>query len=340
VRDLRSYYEHAAGWLARLLGRRRSVRAVDGVELQVAPGETLSVVGESGCGKSTLARCIAGLVRPTGGRLTFREIDIGQLVEARDPAVLREIQMVFQNPDSTLNPAHRVERAIGRALRRLGGVPRGRVRQEVRRLLEEVQLDDGFAGRLPRQLSGGQRQRVAIARALAGRSRLVICDEPVSALDVSVQAAILNLLAEIQGSRGTALLFISHDLSVVRYLSDHVAVMYLGQVCEVGATEEVFAPPHHPYTEALLSAVPEPDPRPRGGRIRLEGPVPSALEPPAGCRFHTRCPRKLGPVCETVAPPVQPVSPTHRIACHIPLADLRALPPVGPATPTAVGSPT
>jgi peptide/nickel transport system ATP-binding protein len=334
-RGLRTYYESAAGMLARLLGRRRWVRAVDGVALEVAPGETLSVVGESGCGKSTLARCIAGLVRPTSGRLSFRGLDIAKVVERRDPAIRREIQMVFQNPDATLNPAHRVSRAIGRPLRRLGGVPRARIPEEVRRLLREVQLDESFADRLPRQLSGGQRQRVAIARALAGRSELVICDEPVSALDVSVQAAILNLLMEIQRARGTALVFISHDLAVVRYLSDFIAVMYLGQVVEVGRTEEVFAPPYHPYTEALLSAVPEPDPRPRADRIRLQGPVPSALDPPSGCRFHTRCPRKIGSVCETTLPPVQMASPTHRIACHIPLAQLREFPPVVTTLPQA-----
>jgi peptide/nickel transport system ATP-binding protein len=325
---LRCYYEQAAGLLAALLGRRRSVRAVDGVGLTVASGETLSVVGESGCGKSTLARCIAGLVRPSGGRLTFRGLDIGKPVEQRDPTVLRDIQMVFQNPDSTLNPAHRISRAIGRPLRRLAAVPRPQIGEEVRRLLREVHLDEGFAERLPRQLSGGQKQRVAIARALAGRAPLVLCDEPVSALDVSVQAAILNLLVDIQRARGTALVFISHDLSVVRYLSDFVAVMYLGQVAEIGRTEEVFTPPYHPYTEALLSAVPEPDPRPRPERIRLHGPVPSALDPPAGCRFHTRCPRKVGPICETTVPPVQSASGTHRIACHIPLAELAAIPPV------------
>ena len=220
IHDLKSYYEPRGGLLARWLGRRRPVRAVDGVSLAVAPGETLSVVGESGCGKSTLARCIAGLVRPTGGRLTFRELDISTVVEDRDPAVRRDIQMVFQNPDSTLNPAHRVRRAIARPLRRLRGTPRAEVDQEVRRLLGEVQLDESFAERLPQKLSGGQKQRVAIARALAGQSALVICDEPVSALDVSVQASILNLLLDLQRVRGTAMIFISHDLSVVRLLSD------------------------------------------------------------------------------------------------------------------------
>jgi peptide/nickel transport system ATP-binding protein len=326
--DLRAYYQPVARLLTRLLGRRRPVRAVDGVSVEAACGETLSVVGESGCGKSTLARCIAGLVAPTAGRMTFRSLDIGRVVERRDPAVLREIQMVFQNPDSTLNPTHRVGQAIGRTLRRLGGVPRREVGAEVLRLLREVQLDEDFADRLPRQLSGGQKQRVAIARALAARSELVICDEPTSALDVSVQAAILKLLLDLQRSRGTTMVFISHDLGVVRYLSDSIAVMYLGQVCEAGRAEEVFAPPYHPYTEALLSAVPVPDPQQGGEGIRLEGVVPSAADPPPGCRFHTRCPRKLGAICETTPPPVQPASPTHRIACHIPLDELRAIPPV------------
>jgi peptide/nickel transport system ATP-binding protein len=325
---LRAYYNPAAKLIARLLGRRRPVRAVDGVSVEAAAGQTLSVVGESGCGKSTLARCIAGLVAPTGGRVSFRTLDISNVVERRDPTVLREIQMVFQNPDSTLNPTHRVGQAIGRSLQRLGKVPRGEVREETLRLLREVQLDEAFADRLPRQLSGGQKQRVAIARALAARSELVICDEPTSALDVSVQAAILKLLLDIQQARGTTMVFISHDLGVVRYLSDTIAVMYLGQVCEVGQAEEVFAPPYHPYTEALLSAVPVPDPARGAEGIRLDGVVPSAANPPPGCRFHTRCPRKLGAICETTVPPVQDASPTHRIACHIPLAELRAVPAV------------
>jgi peptide/nickel transport system ATP-binding protein len=325
---LRAYYHPAAKLIARLLGRRRPVRAVDGVSVEAVAGQTLSIVGESGCGKSTLARCIAGLVAPTGGRVSFRSLDISNVVERRDRTVLREIQMVFQNPDSTLNPTHRVGQAIGRTLQRLGKVPRREVREEVLRLLREVQLDEAFADRLPRQLSGGQKQRVAIARALAARSELVICDEPTSALDVSVQAAILKLLLDLQQSRGTTMVFISHDLGVVRYLSDTIAVMYLGQVCEVGQAEEVFAPPYHPYTEALLSAVPVPDPERSADGIRLDGVVPSAANPPSGCRFHTRCPRKVGPVCETTVPPVQEASATHRIACHIPLAELRTVRPV------------
>ena len=326
VRGLRSYYAQSGSLLARLLRRaRRFVRAVDGVDLEVRPGGVVSVVGESGCGKSTLAKCIAGLVAPSGGTLRLREADLAKPVEARDRSILRSLQMVFQNPDSTLNPSHSVGRALARPLRRLGLVPRAQVGQEVRRLLRAVRLDESMADRYPGQLSGGQRQRLAIARAFAGKPALVICDEPVSALDVSVQASVLNQLLEFQTLHGTAIVFISHDLSVVRYLSDHVAVMYLGQICEVGRTEEVFAPPYHPYTEALLSAVPEPDPRPQPARIRLEGPVPSALDPPSGCRFHTRCPRKVGPICETTPPPVQAASATHQIACHIPLAELRTL---------------
>ncbi len=329
ARALRAYYREEASALSALLpGRRRAVKAVDGVSLDVRPGETLGIVGESGCGKSTLAKCVAGLVAVSGGTLTFRGADIARRVEQREPAVLRAIRMVFQNPDATLNPSHTVGYALARPLRRLGGVPRGQVDHEVRRLLRSVQLDEGLADRYPEQLSGGQKQRVAIARAFAGRPALVLCDEPVSALDVSVQASILQQLREVQRAHGTALLFISHDLSVVRSLCETIAVMYLGQFCEVGRAAEVFSPPYHPYTEALLSAVPVPDPRARRERIRLEGPVPSALDPPVGCRFHTRCPRKVGPICETTPPPEHTVSAEHRISCHIPLAELRRTPPV------------
>ncbi|HEU5394754.1 MAG TPA: ABC transporter ATP-binding protein, partial [Candidatus Methylomirabilis sp.] len=294
-------------------------------------GEAAGIVGESGCGKSTLAKCIAGLVPVSGGRLTFRGADIARPVEQRDAGILRAIRMVFQNPDATLNPSHTVGYALARPLRRLAGVPRGQVDREVHQLLRAVQLDEMVADRYPEQLSGGQKQRVAIARAFAGRPALVLCDEPVSALDVSVQASVLQQLREFQRLHGTALLFISHDLGVVRALCETIAVMYLGQLCEVGRAAEVFAPPFHPYTEALLSAVPVPDPRARPRRIRLEGPVPSALNPPVGCRFHTRCPRKVGPICETTPPPEQVVTADHRIACHIPLPDLRRIQPVLPA---------
>jgi peptide/nickel transport system ATP-binding protein len=236
--------------------------------------------------------------------------------------------MVFQNPDSTLNPSHSVGFVIGRSLKRLKGVSARQAQDEVKRLLETVKLPIEFAHRKPRQLSGGQKQRVAIARALAGDPELVIADEPVSALDVSVQAAIINLLLEIQRDREATFVFISHDLSVVRYLADRVAVMYLGHIVEYGTVEEIFNPPYHPYTEALLSAVPVPDPEVHQKRIVLEGVLPSATNLPQGCPFSTRCPRKIGAICDTTPPPEQRTASGHRILCHIPLQDLSRVDPV------------
>ncbi|MGQ9666330.1 MAG: oligopeptide/dipeptide ABC transporter ATP-binding protein, partial [Anaerolineae bacterium] len=231
-------------------------------------------------------------------------------------------------PDSTLNPAFSVGRQIARPLELFKAVPKEQIRREVIRLLELMKLGPNYYDRLPRQLSGGEKQRVGIARALAGRPELVLCDEPVSALDVSVQAAVLNLLLELQYKLGTTLIFIAHDLSVVRFLSDYIAVMYLGKVMEFGAAEQIYAPPYHPYTEALLSAVPIPDPRAEQKHVRLEGTVPSALNPPAGCRFHTRCPRKIGEICEREEPPWQDAGDGHYIYCHIPLEELRKVEPV------------
>jgi peptide/nickel transport system ATP-binding protein len=239
--------------------------------------------------------------------------------------------MVFQNPDSTLNPSHTVGHAVVRALRRLRGLPATEARREAERLLTVVKLPPEFLGRKPHQLSGGQRQRVAIARALAGEPEVIVADEPVSSLDVSVQAAIINLLSELQADRGATLVFISHDLSVVRYLADHVAVMYLGRLVEFGRVEEVFEPPYHPYTEALLSAVPVPDPEAQRPRIVLEGPLPSSTEVPRGCPFATRCPRKVGAVCDDTPPPEQRLAAGHRIACHIPAEELGRLHQAGVA---------
>jgi peptide/nickel transport system ATP-binding protein len=236
--------------------------------------------------------------------------------------------MIFQNPDSTLNPKISVGDAIARPLRLFATVPTTKIRGEVIRLLEAVRLGAEYYDRLPRQLSGGEKQRVAIARAFAGRPSLVLCDEPLSSLDVSVQVAVMNLLLEFQQGYGTTMLFISHDLSVVYQLCDHVAVMYLGQFCEVGPTENLYSPPYHPYSEALLSAIPIPDPTLERTSIRLSGAVPSALAPPSGCRFHTRCPRKVGPVCEQEPPPWREMADGHRIYCHIGLEDLRAMEPV------------
>jgi peptide/nickel transport system ATP-binding protein len=241
--------------------------------------------------------------------------------------------MVSQNPDSTMNPSYTVGQQIGRPMQRFKTVPKDQIRGEVIKLLQSMRLGENYYERLPRQLSGGEKQRVGIARALASRPDLVLCDEPVSALDVSVQAAILNLLLEVQQEFETTLIFIAHDLSVVRFFSDDVAVMYLGQIMEIGPADAIYAPPYHPYTEALLSAVPVPDPTVEQKHIRLEGTVPSAIDPPSGCRFHTRCPRRNllpenGKVCEQEVPAWQYASDDHRILCHIPVETLQTFDPV------------
>ncbi len=314
------------------LGKKRFVHALEDATFVVAKGTVLGVVGESGSGKSTLVKTLIGLEASSGGEATFLGFDLTDDLAGRDAALIRELQMVFQNPDATMNPAYTVGYQLARPLRRLGVVPKSQVRAEVIRLLEAVRLGENYLDRLPRQLSGGEKQRVGIARALASRPELVLCDEPVSALDVSVQAALLNLLLDVQREFGTTLVFIAHDLSVVRYISDQVAVMYLGEIVDIGPAEAIYAPPYHPYTEALLSAIPVPDPAAPPQRIRLAGPVPSAVDPPSGCRFHTRCPRRRllpdgGRICETDAPPWRDAGGGHRILCHIPLETLRALPP-------------
>jgi peptide/nickel transport system ATP-binding protein len=304
--------------------RRGPVNALRDVDLSVARRRTLAIVGESGCGKSTLAKVLAGIETATSGEVTLDGVEIGSMpVDVRSPALKRKLQMVFQNPESTLNPSHTVGYAIGRALRRLAGGAPTHV-GGVARLLQVVKLAPEMAMRRPRQLSGGEKQRVAIARALAGDPDVIVADEPVSALDVSVQAAVINLLNEIQAAHGATLVFISHDLAVVRYIADDVAVMYLGSVAELGPVDRVFAPPYHPYTEALLSAVPIPDPDAAVARILLEGAVPRAEEIPAGCPFATRCPRRIGAICDETPPPVQQLAAGHRIACHIPAKELAA----------------
>lgn len=335
VTGLKTYYAHRERSLKTFLGLEapRFIRAVDGVGFQIAKGKTLGVVGESGCGKSTLVRTLMGLERSRGGEAYFKGFDLTRTVSQRDGTLLKDLQMVFQNPDATLNPAYPVGDQIARAVRRFKTVPRDEVRSEVVRLLEAVRLDAAYYERYPQQLSGGEKQRVGIARAFASRPGLVLCDEPVSALDVSVQAAILNLLLEIQRDQGTTMIFIAHDLSVVRYFSDDVAVMYLGRVIEIGPAEAIYTPPYHPYTEALLSAIPIPDPEVDQKHIRLEGSVPSALDPPGGCAFHTRCPRRNllpngGQVCETEMPPTREFEHGHRILCHLTKESLMQLEPV------------
>jgi peptide/nickel transport system ATP-binding protein len=335
VNNLQTYYSHPNSSPLSLigLGEKEYVKAVDDVSFEVFRGKTLGIVGESGCGKSTLIKTIIGLESKTGGEAEFMGFDIGNRVRERELNLIRELQMVFQNPDSTMNPTYSVGKQIERPLRRFKTVPKEQVRNEVIRLLQAVKLDEFYYDRLPRQLSGGEKQRVGIARALAGRPDLVLCDEPVSALDVSVQAAVINLLLEIQKEFGTTMMFIAHDLSVVRFFSDYIAVMYLGQIAEIGPAEQIYAPPYHPYTEALLSAVPVPDPSAEVKRIRLDGSVPSPLNPPSGCRFHTRCPRRDllpdgGKICETEVPPWREVGDGHRIFCHIPLEILAQMEPV------------
>ncbi|RUV14163.1 ABC transporter ATP-binding protein [Mesorhizobium sp. M7A.T.Ca.TU.009.01.3.1] len=302
-----------------------ALRAVKDVSLDLRPGETLGLVGESGSGKTTFARLLLGLVPPDeGGTIELEGKALAPRLENRSDDQIKAMQIVFQNPDSALNRSHSIRHLIGRALKRLAGLSGKALEARLNDLVRSVRLTDRHLAVKPRQLSGGLKQRVAIARAFAGDPRIVVCDEPTSALDVSVQAAILNLLADLQSKEDVSYIFISHDLAVVRYLSDKIAVLYLGRIMELGPSEDVFSGPHHPYTEALLSAVPKLD-QTETARIRLDGEIPSATNPPSGCVFHTRCPRKIGPICEQQEPPLSEAQPGHSIRCHIPYAELARL---------------
>jgi peptide/nickel transport system ATP-binding protein len=303
-----------------------NIRALSGVDLSIQRGETLGLVGESGSGKTTLARVLLGLIAPDQGSVvTLHDVPLNPDARRRPRSVLRALQIVFQNPDSALNRRHTVRALISRPLSRLAGLSGARLRDRLEQLITSVRLEDRHLSLRPSQLSGGLKQRVAIARAFAGGPEMVVCDEPTSALDVSVQAAILNLLADLQTTEQVTYLFISHDLGLVRYLSDRIVVLYLGRVMEVGPSETVFAGPHHPYTEALFSAVPSLDGE-RPSRIRLTGEIPSAADPPSGCVFHTRCPRRLTTgICESTEPPLLEGEPGHLIRCHIPLSELRTI---------------
>jgi len=300
------------------------IKALAGVSAVLWPGETLGLVGESGSGKTTFARTLLGIVEPTSGTVEIDGRAMPPRLGSRTEADVAALQIVFQNPDSALNRRHTVRRMLKRTLSKLAHVSGRDAEGRAGELVDAVRLPERALSARPTALSGGQKQRVAIARAFAGEPRLVVCDEPTSALDVSVQAAILNLLVDLQGTNRTSYLFISHDLGVVRYLSDRIAVLYLGRLMELAPAETVFSPPHHPYTEALLSAVPTIDGAQRV-RIELAGEIPSAADPPSGCVFQTRCPRKLGAICEEVEPPLVEVEPEHMMRCHIPVDELRRI---------------
>lgn len=323
VDDLSVHYHVSTNPL--LGGFRKSVlKAINGVSFTIQPKSIVGVVGESGCGKSTLAKAVAGISPVTRGKITLGNENLNKLVTKREKTTLQRLQMVFQNPESTLNPHNTVETEIRRPMRLFRPMSAEDENATISMLLKAVNLTDQYRHRYPAQLSGGEKQRVAIARAFAGLPDLVLCDEPTSALDVSVQAQVLNLLVQLQSSLGVSILFISHDLGVVRYIADYIAVIYLGMFCEYGTVEEVFAPPYHPYTESLFSAIPVPDPFHKRQRITLQGRLPSATNPPSGCVFHTRCPRKLGKICEEVQPKAQ-TNGGHLLYCHIPAEELSSL---------------
>jgi peptide/nickel transport system ATP-binding protein len=317
VRDLQKLFPIRRGFLRRVVGQ---VRAVDGVTFHVERGETLALVGESGCGKTTTSRCVLRAVTPTAGQILFRTaegpvLDVATLPRRQLRPLRRQMQMIFQDPFSSLNPRRTLLDIVAEPLvaNRVGS--RAERVERVAELLRLVGLRPEYMRRYPHAFSGGQRQRVGIARALALNPRLVVADEPVSALDVSVQAQILNLMLDLQAQLGLTYLFVAHDLSVVKHVSDRVAVMYVGQIVELAETEALFTAPRHPYTEALLSAVPKPDPRLRAQRIVLEGDVADAANPPAGCYFHPRCAYAVER-CRVETPRLEPVEPGHLVACH------------------------
>ena len=313
INELKKYFDAGSGLLR--LNRAR-VYAVDGVSFTIDRGETLALVGESGCGKSTVGRCILRLVDITGGQVILAGRRIDDMSSGALRPLRRRIQVVFQDPFSSLNPRMRIKQLLAEPIRNFGlARSAGEIAARIDALLDQVRLPRDAANRWPHEFSGGQRQRIAIARALAAQPDLIVCDEAVSALDVSVKAKIVNLLADLQRDLGLALLFISHDLAIVEHLTHRVAVMYLGKIVEIGAKRQIFSTPKHPYTQALLSSVPIPEPGTKRARIILKGDVPSPMRPPAGCRFHTRCPYAFDR-CRIEEPLLRPVGQGHLAACH------------------------